>query len=123
MRRLTDKATDRGDETIFYDQAKSSVEEYRIDFTPQADYSGTSVSSVEWLIEYGNSVLISDESLTSNLASANITGSNVGRATLKVKASMANGAIRVKHIEINVTEPHTRSYRDDYGYDYARQTS
>ena len=117
MRRITDKATDKGAEIILFDQPLSGVESYKVDFGPQADYSGTTLDSVVWTVDQGNSISISGEAVSSNIASANITASSVGQSIIKIAATMADASIRVKYIKMTVTEPYSYNSSDYCGCD------
>lgn len=87
-----------------YSQNKGESVEYRLDFSRLMTERGTSVSSVAWESLNGQAS-IANESLSSDIATADITTSQSGMAQVKATATLADGNIRVKWIKIQAIDP------------------
>jgi hypothetical protein len=75
---------------------------YYADFDGDAVLRGTTVASVVWSVE-GGSVAISNQSLSSNLASAQFKFQSSGRQKIRARATYANGQIHDFLFSIEVT--------------------
>lgn len=109
--KITVKAVDN--KTNFYDVAeKESVRTYELNFSPWAEDYGN-ISAVEWSVKFG-SPNISNETLTSNKATALIDFPNAGISSVKVKATSVDGSKFVCYINIRVKD--SVDYIDEYGH-------
>ena len=90
---------------------KGGAKTYQIDFSAWAD-DNNDLSTVTWSLESG-SASISSISLSSNIASALVTFSDVGRSLIKILADSGT-EIYVAYIDVVVKDP-TYEYVDDYG--------
>jgi len=77
---------------------------YDIDWNVRVGKIGTTVSSVTWTTDSGNAT-ISGESLTGNVASAQVTTNSSGCSVIKAKATFADGQIDVHFFTVKVDEP------------------
>jgi len=82
-----------------------------IDMSPISDDIGD-ISAVTWTVKDGNAT-IAHEDLTSNVASAVITTSDIGRSMIQLQATAGN------NIEVVYLLVHAKNFRAihwDYGY-------
>lgn len=98
--------------TPYKDRAyKSDVKTYQIDFAPWAEDNAT-VTSVTWTVESGD-VAVSGNALSSNVATANITMTDTGKALVKIQAT-AGSLKKSVYLDIKVNDPDT-FFDNDYG--------
>lgn len=86
-------------------QVKGEVNQYDFDFNAIAVRLGTSVSSADWSTEDTSVIGVGTESLSSNVASVDITASEEGCAMLKISATMADSQVFIRYIKIDVIDP------------------
>lgn len=91
----------------FEDQAQT----VRVDFSPWSDDNG-SVSTVTWTVDSGNAA-ISNEDLSSNVAEAVITTSDIGNSLIKLEATAGNNN-EVVYILVHAKD--FQAIHWDYGY-------
>ena len=84
---------------------------YRFDITPWQEDNST-VTTVTWTNEAGQAS-ISDEALTSGVATANVTFNESGRNIISLQI---NTATQKKKIWLNVYAKDHDRYIDDYGH-------
>lgn len=110
MRRILVNPHRRSSEKRKYDQNKESEIEYTVDWSlVVANRTGvTAVSSVAWSSEGSQSLSVSDEDLTSNVASCLVTSSNSGFGLLKCVATFNDGKTESQYIEVNIHDPERR---------------
>lgn len=77
---------------------------YEIDWSVRVGKIGTTVSGVTWSVDSG-SASISNDSVTNNIASAQITTNSSGCSTIKAKATFADSQIDVHYFTVKVDEP------------------
>lgn len=92
-------------------QIKGNVETYQFDASSWAA-DNAAVSDSTWTLRSGNAS-IGTPSESSNVASCEITFSEVGRQLIKVELETAGNAKTVVHLDVMVKEPYTLA--DDYG--------
>lgn len=102
MRTIHDR--ERDTRSNRFSQNKGETSAYKVDFSRVMTERGETVSSVEWSSIDGQSS-ISNESLASNVATADITASKSGTALVKVTATQSDGNTRIKWLEIQVIDP------------------
>lgn len=61
------------------------ITEYEVDFSPWSEKYGT-VTSVTWTVESGQAA-VSGETLSSNVATANVSTSKEGKSLVRIKAT------------------------------------
>ena len=93
-------------------QFEGAVKKLALDFNVWSEDNAT-VSSVTWSVESG-SAGISNEALTSNVASINITTSQAGNSVIKALATDGTNTIPV-YIRIKCREPFYNEGIPDYG--------
>lgn len=81
---------------------KGALKKIEITYTNKVGKQSTSVTSVDW--ETQGAISISNASLSSNVAMADLTVSRYGVGELKLTATQANGEIDIKEICIRVRE-------------------
>jgi len=77
---------------------------YTVDWSVKAGRLGTTVSSVVWLVDNG-SATISNENLTSNVATALITTASEGVSLIKLTAVLADGQTDVFFFKVDANDP------------------
>lgn len=101
----------KGDNRIYKDATYiGEANTYSFDFSPWAEDNNT-VTGVTWTVDSGNGA-ISGEALSSNVATALVTTSTVGRTLIKVTATTGT-EIYVAYLDILTKEPYNTD--DDYG--------
>lgn len=83
---------------------------FKVDFSKAASDKGTAVSSVAWSSEGRQLLTISNKTLANDIAKASVLSINGGWATLKVKATYADGQTEVQYVNIRVDDPERGSY-------------
>lgn len=112
MRIIHDREYD--DKTRHFSQPINGSPKYEVNFDRLMTERGTSVSSATWITQSG-SVSISNQSFSSNVATANISGGIADDSLIKLTATLADGSTRVKYLCIKTIDPENHSYNDDYG--------
>jgi len=77
---------------------------YDVDWSVRVGRAGTAVSSVEWSVDSG-SATISNESLSSDVATAQVTTNSSGCSVIKVKATFSDTQIDIHFFTVKVDEP------------------
>ena len=88
-----------------YSQGIESEIPYTVDFSVAATDRSTTVSSVAWSSEGSQTLTITEESLSSGVASAVISSTNAGEGKAKVTATYADGKTESQYIRIQVHNP------------------
>ena len=89
-----------------FDAYINSTRKASIDFTGAAGRLGTSVSSAVWAVEEGNTVTLSGDVLSSNIAQVSlICSSRTGCNLIRCVATMANGEVLPEYFKLNVIDP------------------
>lgn len=83
--------------------SEGSVIDYDLDFSVWAE-DNSSVSSVAWSVADG-SAAVANASLSSNVASAQVTFANSGWNLLKIAATGSGGQVCVAYIAVRADEP------------------
>lgn len=104
MRTIVDRERDSNSEQ--YSQLKGEGITYAINFDRVMTDRGTSVSSASITSVNGNAT-VANQSLTSNIAQADITTDRDGVALIKVEATQADGNKRIRYIVINCIDKET----------------
>lgn len=78
-------------------------ERYSIDLTKLEAETGDTISSVTWIVDSG-AATVTGESLTSSVATADITTSQTGRQLIKASCVGSNGNYPI-YISIKVNDP------------------
>lgn len=86
-------AANRGESATFY-----------ADFDFDAVNKGTTVSSVVWSVISGSIVGISNQSLSDNIASAQLSFTEAGNTTVRARATYANGQTHDFLIKVSVSD-------------------
>lgn len=89
---------------------KGEAQTIQFDFSPWEDDNG-SVSSVTWEVKSGNAS-ISNESLSSSIASMTLTTSDTGSSMIKLTATAGNNTF-VTHLRVLSKDPDVIT--EDYG--------
>ena len=89
---------------------KGGAELIRFDWSSWAVENGA-LTSVAWLVEYGN-LTISSETLSSSVGQAKVTFNETGGSLTKLTATSANG-IDIQYI--NILTKRVAGFADDYG--------
>jgi len=84
---------------------KDTDRQIKVDFTKSASQRGTSVSSVSWASEGTQTLDITSESLSSDVATAYVSAAWSGFGLLKVAATFADGNTETIYIHIRVYSP------------------
>jgi len=84
--------------------------EYKVDFFLCANARSTSVSSVTWEDDGSTDLTIANETLSGDIASADVSSRSSGYGSLKVTATMADGSKEVQFIEIEIHDPSWKRY-------------
>ena len=92
-------------------QFKDGADTYSCDFSPWAE-DNNSITTATWTVKAGN-VTLSNESLSSNVASALFTFSEAGRNHVELKADSGT-EIYIVHLIILARNPYYPVW--DYGY-------
>lgn len=87
-----------------YSQNKDEITEYKIDFSRLMTERETSASNVTWEAVNG-AATIANNSLSSDIATADITASKQGMAQIKVTATQADGNNRIVWLKIQCIDP------------------
>lgn len=83
--------------------SKGDVKTYKLDFSPWAEDNSVTLNAATWTVEKGQAT-VSGNTLTSNVAQANITAANEGKSLIKVSAT--NGTItKVFWLDIYAYDP------------------
>ena len=90
---------------------KGGAELVKFDFSQYAEENGA-LTTATWSVEYGDAIIAS-ESLTSNVAQAQVTATNAGNSLIKLVVSDGTN-INVQWLNIHVKDI-TSSFVDDYG--------
>ena len=88
---------------------KESVQNYEVDFSSAATERGTSVASVVWSTQGTRTITFTNETLTSGVASADLSSEWGGYGLVKVKATYADGATESIYIEVEFKDPEHRT--------------
>ncbi len=88
-----------------------TVYTYQIDYSPWAE-DNNSINSVTWTVDAG-SASISGETLSSDVASAQVTFSNEGRNLIKIKADTGT-EVHIMYWNVSVEDPKTVIGFGDY---------
>jgi len=91
--------------TRVYSQNVDDAHLYKVDFTKVTTEQGTSVSSVAWTNEGQRTMTIAGEALSSDVASAYLSGAYCGQGVVKVAATLANGRSSVVYVKIKIEDP------------------
>lgn len=84
----------------------NSTRNATIRFTEAAGRLGTSVSSVAWAVEEGNSVTLSGEVLSSDEAQITMTSTTTtGCSLVRCIATMANSEVIPEYFKVRVFDP------------------
>lgn len=78
---------------------------HKWDFSREATRRGTTVSSVAWSKDNGESATISNEALASSVASAQVSGSSRGISFIKTTCTFADGSTRDKYLKLTLLDP------------------
>jgi hypothetical protein len=89
---------------------KSGSDTVQIDFSPWAEENGA-VTAVSWTVESGQAG-VSDKTLSSNVAEALITTSEVGGTVIKLVATAGNIEYPL-YLDVYTKDP--KRYVNDYG--------
>lgn len=76
-----------------------------VDFSKAVAERSTSVSSVAWSSEGTQNITITNESLSSNVASADVSSDWSGFGIIKIQATYADGAKETIYAEVRVYSP------------------
>ena len=87
-----------------WQQYKEEVTNYSVDFNVKTSELSTSVSSVSWSVESGSAV-ISNESLSSDIASAFVTTNSADCSLIKVKATLADSQVAIHYFKVKASDP------------------
>ena len=87
-----------------YQHYKDESIVYEVDWSVRVGKIGTTVSSVIWSVDSG-SATISNEALSSNSATAQITTDSSDSSLIKVKATFADTQIDVHFFSVKVDTP------------------
>lgn len=79
--------------------------QYKVDFSSSATARGTTVDSATWSSEGAQLLTIANESVTSGIATADVSSEGSGFATLKCVATYADGNTESAYVRIRVEDP------------------
>ena len=77
---------------------------YTIDWSVKVGKLSTSVSSAVWAVDSGNATITND-ALSSNIASATITTGSEGCSSIKVTATFGDGQIDIHYFKVKALDP------------------
>ena len=81
----------------------------KVDFSLVFTERSTTVSSVTWTSEGSQSLTISNEALSTPIATCDASGSYSGYGLIKCSATMADGNPETQYIKIELHDPEVRS--------------
>ena len=86
-----------------YNVLKDQIEHIEIDFSDTAGRRGTTVSSVTW--SFSGEATVTNEALSSGVASADLTANYAGEEIGTVTATYANAETKITPVRIRVIDP------------------
>jgi len=87
-----------------FQQYKGESTNYTIDWSVKVGKLSTSVSSAVWSVDSGNATITND-ALSSNIASATIGTGSEGCSSIKVTATLGDGQIDIHYFKVKVLDP------------------
>ena len=93
-----------GTRTRQFSQNIRTEQPYTVDFSASATARGTSASSVSWASVGSRELTISNEALSSGVATADVASNNGGYGKLRVEATYADGNTENVYLQIDVED-------------------